>query len=99
MLDEDEFARVSKLYQECMLFAKESRAKALSLAASSIDQILEPVRLEYERLTGFANCNAHAVMHHRLLRFGPPCTACGKLLRTSEARHCAECGAARATPS
>ena len=52
----------------------------------------------YHRLTGFAETNANAVMHHRLIVYGPPCTACGKPLRTPRSRFCAACGLARAEP-
>lgn len=96
MLDDDEFARVSKLYGECMGSAKKTREKkALAVGDSLIDAMFEPVRLEYERITGFANCHQNAVMHHQLSLYGPPCAACGKPLRTPRARHCASCGAAR----
>lgn len=100
MLDEDEFFLVDGLYIECMRAGKTERvAKALPASASLIDAMFEPVRREYERLTGFANCHQNAVMHHRLSLYGPACTSCGKPLRTPRARHCASCGASSATGS
>ncbi|QDE65770.1 MULTISPECIES: hypothetical protein [Myxococcus] len=54
-----------------------------------------PALREYERLTGFRETNINAVLHHRLILFGPPCTTCGKPLRTPQARYCAACGALR----
>lgn len=96
MLDEDEFAVVSRLYSECIRATKSERqTKAVGLGSSLVDAMFEPVRTEYERLTGFANCHQNAVMHHRLSLFGPPCASCGKPLRTPQARHCAACGAPR----
>jgi hypothetical protein len=46
----------------------------------------------YNRLTGFAETNPEAVMHHRIADYGPPCVACGRPLRTSLASFCASCG-------
>jgi len=76
--------------------AKETRReKALAVGDSLIDAVFEPVRLEYERIAGFAIRHQNAVMHHRISLYGPPCAACGKPLRTPKARQCASCGAAR----
>lgn len=49
----------------------------------------------YERLTGFRETNHLAIYHHRLSLYGPPCKACGKPLRTPQAKLCAACGAPR----
>ncbi len=54
----------------------------------------KPAFDEYERMTGFRETNVNALWHHRLSLYGPPCKKCGRLLRTVQARHCAECGAA-----
>lgn len=98
MLDEDEFAVVSRLYSECFSATKSERqAEDVGLGLSPIDARFEPVRAEFERLTGFANCHHNAVMHHRLSLFGPPCSVCGKPLRTPDARYCAACGALSAS--
>ena len=47
----------------------------------------------YIRITGFSETNPAAVWHHRLALYGPPCSSCGKPLRTSKAKLCAACGA------
>lgn len=91
MLEENEFEVVARLYAGAFGTTSESRRK--KGMGNSIDARFEPVRREYERLTGFANCHQNAVMHHRLSLFGSPCATCGKPLRTPQARHCAACGA------
>ena len=50
----------------------------------------------YERITGFHETNPNAVGHHRISQHGPPCHACGKPLRTPQARMCGACGVPRA---
>ncbi|WP_434346614.1 hypothetical protein ACN6A1_35195 [Myxococcus virescens] len=87
MLDEEEFARIHLLLQR-----KQLRNEA---GISSLKHAFAPALREYERLTGFRETNINAVLHHRLILFGPPCTACGKPLRTPQARYCAACGASR----
>ncbi|HEX6705213.1 MAG TPA: hypothetical protein VF169_10665 [Albitalea sp.] len=52
----------------------------------------------YAQITGFDETNANALFHHRLSIYGPPCHACGKPLRTPQAKYCAMCSAER-TPS
>ena len=49
----------------------------------------------YMQVTGFRETNAYALFHHRLSMYGPPCHACGKPLRTPQARYCAMCSAER----
>jgi hypothetical protein len=50
----------------------------------------------YQELTGFTETSPDAIWHHRLSIYGPPCGACGKPLRTPQAKLCAACGAVRA---
>ena len=93
MLDEEEFARVAPLY---MASAKHVLAsEAAKKRGDTVGTELPPMCAEYERLTGFHETNPNAVMHHRLSLYGPPCAACGKPLRTPQARHCAACGTPR----
>ena len=92
MLEEEEFASVRRLYSECIKATKEFRqAHQIPLARAPVDQLFEPVGPRYEELTGMANCQQNAILHHRLLLYGPPCRACGKPLRTPKARLCGSC--------
>lgn len=48
----------------------------------------------YELFTGILEDSPNPIWHHNLLSFGPKCTNCSRLLRTSKANYCASCGAA-----
>ena len=97
MLDESEFVEVSALYAEAMRSLKVYKIDHAQDGQDVIHARFQPVRGAYLRLTGFAEGNHNAIMHHRLSLYGPPCTACARPLRTPLARHCAACGEARAT--
>ena len=57
-----------------------------------------PMLDEYERITGFAETNINALYHHRLSLYGPPCSKCGKPLRSPMAKICASCWEPVANP-
>lgn len=97
MLDEAEFARIEQLYRECTAAVQQYRQDHnVPLAQTPVDDLYHPVRQEYERLTGRAGYHQDAILRHRLVLYGPPCSACGKPLRTPEAYRCAACGTPRA---
>jgi len=50
---------------------------------------------KYENLTARKEKDLNVVRHHRASLYGPPCTKCGKPLRTPQANLCAACGQAR----
>jgi hypothetical protein len=87
-LDEEESKEIFSLYDKCISFAKENRAKN----HASFDDIFEPVRKAYEKITGFKNMHQNAIWHHQLSLLGPDCPNCGKPLRTKRAKLCPECG-------
>ena len=93
MLDEQEYAAVSRIYGAAVRATKEYRKKyGVPLAKCSMDERFRPVCDEYERITGFKETNHNAVMHHRIQLYGPTCPGCARPLRTPKARFCAECG-------
>ena len=92
MLDEDEYAEISRLYVEGIRATKEFRQKwNIPLQHESVEKRFEPVRKIYEELTGLREDNENAIMHHRISLYGPPCKDCGKPLRTPQARLCGTC--------
>ena len=51
----------------------------------------------YYELNGYQETVSDNLFHHCLCLLGPPCLACGKPLRTPQAKFCAECGTAKDT--
>lgn len=101
MLDEVEWETVAPLLSRMVTDAKGERgANQAAAFCDLIARHAQPVLDAFERLTGFVETNVNAVAHHRLSLYGPPCSRCGKPLRTPEARLCAACGqsSARQTP-
>jgi hypothetical protein len=80
MLDDFEFERIQTVYLACAKSPK-----------GSIESTFKPVVDVYEAITGFKDMHPNAIMHHRLSMYGPPCSRCGKPLRTARARVCAVC--------
>jgi hypothetical protein len=97
MLDDEEFAVVAALYHAAFRVDKKRIAQGLKTDDQSIAELFHPVVDAYEKITGYRATNANAVMHHCLSQFGPPCSACGKPLRTPKAARCVECGKERVT--
>lgn len=94
MLTEDEWQMVKPetLLEQIKQYRTET---GTSLADAYRSNTALPALAAYERITGFRESNANALMHHRLKLYGPACTACGKPIRTPTASFCAECGATR----
>jgi hypothetical protein len=67
MLDDDEFNRVSSLFNT-------------GNQGNSKERMFGPALLEYERITGIRETNPNAIYHHVLSLYGPPCVKCGKPL-------------------
>jgi hypothetical protein len=83
MLDDDEFKRVSSLFN--------------TGTGGIRERMFTPVLREYERITGVRETNPNAVYHHVLSIYGPPCANCGKPLRTPQAKLCGSCMHPRST--
>lgn len=93
MLDEDEYSIISELYSGGIRATKEFRQKhSLPLKDLPINDRFLPLLATYEKMTGFHETNANAIMHHRISQYGPPCPCCEKVLRTAITTKCFECG-------
>jgi hypothetical protein len=79
MLDEGEFAVIAGLYHDGIRLAKQVEHQPPHLLrATPREERFKACLDAYERLTGFRESNPNAVMHHRLVLYGPPCLVCGK---------------------
>ena len=101
MLDEDEWQEMEAALRAGIRNLKARRAAiGASLAEVTEDEQLQAQYADaldlYERLTGYRETNPLALWHHRASLYGPPCSNCGKPLRTPQAKLCAACGARRA---
>jgi hypothetical protein len=94
MLDEAEWAQLAPLLQVAIPeFMEEHRRTGVSLGEAQATGVLGGRALAlYRDLTGFEETNLNALWHHRISLYGPPCTHCGKPLRTPRAKLCAACG-------
>jgi len=93
MLDEHEWAEVLPHLTKGLEEIKAYRAAHGVSLAEAKDVIYGKGALQrYFEITGFRETNINALWHHRLSLFGPPCSLCGKPIRTPRAKMCAECG-------
>jgi hypothetical protein len=94
MFNESEWPAISR---ELTLMTKSSQTLR-ETAGATLDEALKtrhdgPLLAKHLELTGLHATSGDALWHHRLIDFGPPCANCGRLLRTTRAKICAECGA------
>src|SRR5262249_2033741 len=79
-----------------MLDEREAEYVLSPMHSRGLDDDLESAKRvilrRYFEITGFEETNANAIFHHLLSQYGPPCSNCGKLLRTPRAKLCAACG-------
>jgi hypothetical protein len=98
MLDEEEWAQLEPLLANPIQRIKSYReAHGVDLREAH-EHAFDEALAFYNALTGFNETNANAVWHHRIADYGPPCTHCGKPLRTPRAKLCAACGRDRDPP-
>lgn len=96
MLTEEEWETVSPHLANAVTQIKRYReAHHCSLSEAHAKGFGQQALSAYEQITGFKETNPNALFHHRLSIYGPPCHACGKPLRTPQARYCAICSAER----
>lgn len=81
MLDETEWEQIHILFR-----------KAFDAKGTPLNERFQPVSKLYKEITGMAESNPNAIMHHRISLYGDPCGNCGKPLRTPQAAFCAACG-------
>jgi hypothetical protein len=82
------------------LFAASKRAANEALDTGELDEarlqeIMQPLRQECERLSGQPGLDPGHLFKHRSSLYGPPCRRCGRNLRTPRARRCVACGLER----
>jgi uncharacterized OB-fold protein len=94
MLDEDEWQSLAPLLGSKMEAMKRLRRRGASLAEGQKDVFAHMALAIYTTLTESHETNVDVLRHHRASLYGPPCTACGKPLRTPRANLCAACGQA-----
>ena len=87
MLDDDELKRV--------VVERNFIAEKLSHPERDVGNLkvewFRRVSEGYESVTGVQEADWNKVLHHRLSLYGPPCSNCGKPLRTPQARVCGAC--------
>jgi hypothetical protein len=94
MLDEEEFAKVQQVHNECTEAVKQYRREyRVSLAETPVDELYQAVHEIYKQLTGTTGFTTDEILKHRISLYGRPCPICRKPLRTLKASKCYECGA------
>ena len=72
MLDEHEFEQVDAIYRQCIEAIQRDRAEhELPLQSIDLAAACAPVLAVYNELTGFAETNPNAILHHRTAFYGP----------------------------
>lgn len=93
MLDEEEYARVYEVYEDCIKKVKKFReANHTGLEDTPWEELYRPVNHEYDRIVGIeTNFKYEEILKHRISIKGPPCKVCGKALNTPRAIMCMYC--------
>ena len=94
MLTEEEWSRIEPLLHQAIEDVNRYRVANDCSLAEALKVSYGVAALEaYFEMTGFRETNSDAIWHHRVSIYGPPCSACGKPLRTPRASFCAACKA------
>jgi hypothetical protein len=92
MLDEHEYAEIAALYQAGTKSVKDYRIEtSTQLKDVPVAKFYASLLARYQEMTGYAETNPNVILHHRLSLYGPPCSKCGKPLRTPRAKICGNC--------
>ena len=95
MLDEQEFAVIEALYFRALRSIND-RAHDHPADGDFMLEQYRPVLETHHQMTGWDKpIDPHSILHHRIQMYGPPCSSCGKPLRTPRAKYCAACGSDR----
>jgi len=94
MLEDSEWKEVAPHLEDGLRAMKDLRRNSSMSIHQAKDEIYGRGALQrYFELTGYRETNINALWHHRVSQYGPPCSVCGKPLRTPKAKMCAACGA------
>jgi hypothetical protein len=96
-----EYEIYSCVHRECVDaikgYLRANRVSVDQVPLDMLELLRQPAYRKYEELTQYRpveNSFDH-LFHHNADEYGGPCRRCGKNLRTSLARFCAECGEKR----
>ncbi len=92
MLTDEEWDVVRPLLRIDIEYIKSYREQSGVGLREAMDTLRFKACEKYFELTGFKETNPNALWHHYLSHYGPECSSCGHLLRTTEAVYCANCG-------
>jgi hypothetical protein len=91
-LEEDEWQQISPLLKGTIEAIKDYRKKHKCDLETARRNCQTKLRAKFKELTGMSGINYETVCHHRLKEWGQECPKCGYLLRTVQAKFCANCG-------
>ncbi len=93
MLTDDEWQIIAPLLHLDIQRIKDYREEKKIGLREAMDKLRFEACEKYFEITGFRETNPNTIWHHRLSDYGPECSDCGHLLRTSDASYCVNCGA------
>lgn len=97
-LEEDEWLQIEPLLKPSALALKNYRSQHNCDLRTARRECTPQVTKAFEEMTGMKGIHFDTISHHRLKDWGQPCSQCGHLLRTAQARFCAQCGREKSVP-
>ena len=91
-LEEDEWQQISPLLEGIVESLKGYRKKHNCDLETARRNCEAKLRTKFKKLTGMSGIHHETIYHHRLKEWGKECPKCGYLLRTAQAKFCANCG-------